>query len=595
MILQSLHEYYLRKQDELPVRGFEYKEIPFLLVINLQGEFLSLQDTRTKVGKKMIARKFIVPKEDGRSGSNAWKTANLLWDHYGYVLSWPKSDKEADKTMAQKQRESFFTRIKLLAEAYPHNIEIQAVIKFLSMDNFDVIFSTPEWKECSKISGCNMTFIIEGQRNLVLENEDVRSYVASLKDYDEDEDAEIDSNINKVKEGICLVTGDSAKIARLHPRTPIFGAKSNSKLVSFQRNMGFDSYGQEQSFNAPVSENAAFLYTTALNSMLAKSSKQKLFVGDSTAVFWAEKAHPMEDVFADIFGEPAKENPAQDYKALIATFRAPEIGSRPGLDPNVKFYVLGLAPNAARIAVRFWYDGTVGQVADNIYRHFDDCSIVHGPSQPNTLSLFRLLVSTAAHGDSKNILPNLGGEILRSILAGTPYPRTILPAAINRIKAEQSKKDQNGRPAANVTYPRAALIKAVLVRESRIYKHAEKEVGMALDKSIGNIGYRLGRLFATLEKAQEEASPGINATIRDRFYSSASSAPVTAFPYLMKLKNHHLSKLDNRGRAIYFERLISEILSDIKDFPSNLPLAEQGRFAVGYYHQRNDFFTKNEN
>ena len=358
---------------------------------------------------------------------------------------------------------------------------------------------------------------------------------------------------------------------------------SGANIVSFNL-AAFKSFGKEQGYNAPVGAKAEFAYTTALNHLLKKGSHQRIQVGDASTVFWAEKKHNLEDVFADLFGEPAKEDYTQDHKSLIATIRAPQIGSIPELDPRTRFFVLGLAPNAARIAVRFWYEGTVQQVAENIAQHLDDCTIVHGPKRPDNLSLFRLLVSTAMQGKSENIQPNLSGEFIRSILSGTPYPRTLLAAAIRRTRAERE-----------VIYPRVALIKAVLVRDTRYFHIDQKEVGMSLDTSNSNIGYRLGRLFAVLEKAQEEASPGINATIRDRFYGAASSTPVSVFSHLVKLKNHHISKLDNRGRAINLERLIGEIMADINDFPAHLSLPDQGRFAVGYYHQRQDFFTKKEN
>jgi CRISPR-associated protein Csd1 len=234
--------------------------------------------------------------------------------------------------------------------------------------------------------------------------------------------------------------------------------------------------------------------------------------------------------------------------------------------------------------VRFWYEGTVQQILDHIEQHFDDCTIIHGPKQPETLSLFRLLVSTAVQGKSENIQPNLAGDMMRAILAGTPYPKSLLSSAIRRVRAERE-----------ITYPRAALIKAVLARDARYYNSNQKEVGMSLDITNNNTGYRLGRLFAVLEKVQEEANPGLNATIRDRFYGAASSTPVAVFALLMKLKNHHIAKLENRGRAINFEKLIGEIMSGISEFPAQLPLPDQGRFAVGYYHQRQDFFITKEN
>lgn len=577
MILQALHALYYRRQDELPPQGFELKELPFLIVISKEGNFLSLQDTRTKVGEKLNGRKYLVPKELGRSGSNAWKTANRLWDHYGYILAWPKSDSEADKEMAIKQYGSFKKTVDTLARRYPANPEINAVKLFLEHADFSDIFACTEWAECKKIKGCNLSFVLEGMNRLVCENDDVRSYITENEGVDEESD---ETETLEEREGICLVTGERETIARLNPRTPILGTKSNAKIVAFQKNMGFDSYGKEQSYNAPVSKTATFAYSTALNFLLAKESKQKLLIGDATAVFWAEKKHKLEDVFADIFGEPAKDDQTQDIKSLIAALRAPQIGAIPELDPETKFYVLGLAPNAARIAIRFWYEDTVQQVLDHIEKHFEDCAIVHGPNQPDTISLFRLLVSTAVLGKSENIQPNVAGDMMRSILSGTPYPKSLLSSAIRRIRAEHE-----------ITYPRVALVKAVLVRENRYYHSDQKEVGMSLDITNSNTGYRLGRLFAVLEKAQEEASPGLNATIRDRFYGAASSTPVAVFALLMKLKNHHIAKLENRGRAINFERLIGEIMSGIDEFPAHLSLSDQGRFAVGYYHQRQDFFT----
>jgi CRISPR-associated protein Csd1 len=361
--------------------------------------------------------------------------------------------------------------------------------------------------------------------------------------------------------------------------------------------MGFDSYGKLQSYNAPISKKSAFAYTTALNELLSKNSYQKLFVGDTSTVFWAEKKTGLEDIFADIFGgRTTKENPEQVNKAIRILYEAPKAGVPPLKDDNyTRFFVLGLAPNVARIAVRFWHAGTVGETARHILQHFDDCSIVHGPNQPKHLPLFRLLDSTALQGKQENIPPKLAGDCMKAILADTLYPKTLLSAIIRRCRAEQSKRDPNtGKLLENVSYPRAALLKAVLTRTARFYKQPEKEVGMALDTRNSNIGYRLGRLFATLEKIQEEASPGINATIRDRFYGAAAGIPVAAFPHLMKLKIHHLSKLANRGRAVNLEKVIVEIMDGIIDFPTNLALQDQGRFAVGYYHQRQAFFAKNE-
>lgn len=591
MILQALEGYYRRLaiEGEVPAEGFSRKEIPFLIVLNEAGQFRSLLDTRSQVGKKRIGRTFLVPAERERAGSKSWETANLLWDHYGYVLGHPKSEDSKFVEMALKQHGVFVTQVRALGERFPADHELEAVCRFLEREEFSDVFSHPAWPDCLKVPGCNMTFMIEDKDGPVCGNESVRQFVSDSgsrspgadggdDDGDEEEAPDID--------GFCLVTGETGALSRLHARTPIPGSKSNAKLVAFQKGMGFDSYGKQQGFNAPIGRSASFAFSTALSGMLAKESRQKMMVGDSTAVFWAEKKSIVEDLFADLFGEPAKENPDQTINAVRALYAAPASGAAPLEDDYTRLFVLGLSPNAARVSVRFWHPGTVGETVRNIKSHFDDCRIVHAPHLPEYLSLFRLLCSTAVLGKSDNVAPNLAGEFMKSILAGTPYPRVVLSAAVARCRAERQ-----------VTYPRASIIKALLVRENRFRKAKEKEVGMSLDTSFPSTGYLLGRLFAVLEKVQEEANPGINATIRDRFYGSACGTPIVAFHHLMKLKNHHLAKLDNRGRAVNFEKTIGEIMGKMPagdGFPSHLSLPEQGRFAVGYYHQRQSFFTKND-
>jgi len=608
VILQALTSYYYRKEDELPSEGFEQKEIPFLIIINQDGEFINLQDTRTPFGKRLIARKFVVPKENALSGKNAWQATNLLWDHYGYVLGCPKTDSSKDKEMAEKQHRTFIAQVQALADTFPEDLELQAVRRFYTGEHYKKVFEHPSWQDCRKINGCNLSFQINGENRLICQSENVSSYVSRTIEAESDDDG--DNSEPRDIEGICMITGERASIARLHPRTPIAGAKSNAKIVSFQKNMGFDSYGKQQSYNAPVSKRAAFAYTTALNYMLAKDSRQKIYVGDATTVFWAGKKHEIEDWFTDIFGEPAKGESEQDNAAIRALFESMKTGVPP-LEWNLnQFYVLGLSPNSARIAIRFWYSGTVAEVATSILQHFEDLSIVHADYEMPHCSLNEILAATAVEtndpkktnrvyfrGKYYDVTPNLAGDFMKAILSGTPYPETLLSSVIRRIKADQSKKDRNGRTIPNVTYPRAALIKGILVRDTR-YKNEKEEISMALDTSNTNPGYLLGRLFAVLEKVQIESAGGegkINATIRDRFYGSASSTPVAVFAHLMKLKNHHLAKIENYKN--FYEKLIGEITDKISAdnaYPTHLSLDDQGRFAVGYYHQRQDFFKKKD-
>ncbi|GAB4388008.1 MAG: type I-C CRISPR-associated protein Cas8c/Csd1 [Thermodesulfovibrionales bacterium] len=571
MILQALTSYYGRISEEdgsaIAPEGFEKKEIPFVIVLDREGNFKGIDDTRSGEGKKGNARKFLVPKAVKKSANIA---ANLLWGNPEYVLGKPRPGTEGDHRKVEKVRERHMSFIEKLEAFDVVDAGVSAVLRFLNNGDFSGVLSHPAWPEMEK-GGRDISFRLEGDDALVSQRDAVRKAVAS-SDLKEEDD----------KLYQCLISGYMESPARLHsPIKGVWGAQpSGANIVSFNL-PAFQSFGKTRGFNAPVGKKAEHAYTTALNKLLARDSRQRIRIGDSSTVFWTEKPNKMEDWFKDFFGEPARGESEQDNEALRALYRAPETGAPPLDNDLTRFYVLGLSPNASRIAVRFWYDGTVGEVAKNIKQHFQDCAIVHGPKEREHLSLFRLLVSTALQGKADNIQPNLAGEVVKSILTGTPYPQTMLSSAVRRTRAER-----------DITYPRASLIKACLVRDSRYYKKRGKEVSMALDQGNANVGYRLGRLFSTLEKIQEEANPGINSTIRDRFYGAASSTPVTVFPHLMKLKNHHLAKLENRGRAVNLERLVGEIMGGVDDFPAHLSLPDQGRFAVGYYHQRQDFFTK---
>ena len=588
MILQALYDYYQRKcssedsESRLPMAGFEKKEIPFVIVLDRVGNFVNLEDKREAVGKKKHARAVEVPKSQNRQGTKAYEKPNLLWDHYGFVLKAPKLEKPGDapteKTIrdAELQHQNFVRLVDELNQRLDDE-GVKAVAAFLHRSDFKPVFSHPLWDECRRIKGCNLSFRLTQKSELVCQSPRVIEYVTGRES----------SGKNDVEEGVCLVTGDIASIQRLH--SPISGVGPKPapfSAINDGVSPAFSSYGKSQGFNFPVSTDADFKYTTALNHLLRKGSSQRLQVGDSSTVFWAEKPSAMETGVVDIFGEPSKDNPDLNTEKIKELFRSIHFGRYTGEDAGDRFYVLGLAPNAARIAVRFWQVTTVGELAERIVQHFEDIRIEHGGKQPEYLPLFRLLASVAVQGKADNIPPNLAGDFLRAILDGLPYPRTLLSAAVQRCRAERE-----------ITYPRAALIKGCLNRISpcRTFEsksESKEELTVSLDPDNPNPGYRLGRLFAVLENIQEKANPGINATIRDRYYGSASSTPVAVFPTLIKLSKHHLSKIEKKGLEIYFDRLLGEIMEAIEDFPPHLSLEDQGRFAIGYYHQRQEFFKK---
>jgi len=571
MILQALKEYYDRKavdpESDIAPEGFEKREFPFLIVIDADGRFVNLEDTREQTGIRFAGKIYMVPRSKPRAGPGAYKITFLLWDHFGYLLQHPETDEKS-----AKQHKTWIASLKSLPSQLPTDQGVSAILKFYNSEGVRAVKSAVNWAACAGLPSCNMTFRLAGDpipvpcRSAVQEH--VKRSIAS---------GAPDKNVDETDRviGRCLVTGETTEIVRVHNRTPI--SKDSKSLVGFQKHSGYDSYGKEQGYNAPVGKSAEFAYTTALNTLL-KSGSSRMKVGDATTVFWAAT----DTGFEDFFGELWKDDPDRNVAAVRSLFESPKSGAFTTDGDSTKFHVLGLAPNVARIAIRFWIVSTVSEMAARVREHFADTKIGHGPKDRDTIPLKRLLKSVAAQEEEENIPPNVAGETMRAILTGLPYPQTLLQGAIRRIRAEHE-----------ITHPRAALIKACINRATRFQNQKQQEeMHVSLDKSNTNVGYRMGRLFATLEKIQQEASPGINATIRDKFYGAASSTPVTVFGNLMRLKNHHLAKLEHAGRRVFFERLLGEIIDAVRDFPPHLQLEDQGRFAVGYYHQVQDFYSK---
>jgi len=393
--------------------------------------------------------------------------------------------------------------------------------------------------------------------------------------------------------GTCLLTGkENVQISK--NETVIKGVwggqTAGTNLIAFNER-AFESYGKTKRAgeNAPVDMHASFAYTTALNYLLRKGSTQRMQIGDASTVFWSEKQSDMETTIVSLFDQPQKDN-SDNVKAVQTLYKSIQNGRYCKDDGDTRFYVLGLAPNAARIAVRFWHVGTVAEMSKRIAQYFEDLRIdrhekksCYLPLYSSKKNSYALLNSLVLDGDPEKVPPNLAGDVIRSILEGFSYPQTLLSAAVRRNKSDQ-----------NVTFPRASLIKAYLNRLSK-----KEEIKVSLDEQNNNIGYRLGRLFAVLEKIQEDsARPGkLNTTIRDSSYGAASATPSIIFSRLIRLSNHHLSKIKKGkypGSAVIREKEIISIMGGLEDFPAHLRLSDQGRFAVGYYHQRQGFFKTPE-
>lgn len=588
MILQALYDYYLRRQADtdpdrrLPAFGLEQKEIGFVLEVDESGQLHAIIDARQMSGKKKIGTSYLVPKGAKKTSGIA---ANLLWDNAEYVLALPDVKKldlarakgGADEYLARliEMQQAFRDRISTLPELARSDAGLRGVLAFLDANPAGQVARFAAFAEIAATNPV-LTFRLVDDTALVCQRPGVALHLVARAS--EGGAHEEGHGLN----AMCLITGDTLPVERLHTAIKgVWGAQtSGANIVSFNLD-AFNSYGKSQGANAPVSQAAAFAYTTALNALLARDSAQRAQVGDASAVFWAQKPDILEHELAALLG--GGDNPDAHTRQVKALFDSVHSGGFAGARGENAFYVLGLAPNAARISVRFWHAAPVHVIAKRFAVWFDDLSLVRGPNDPEFPSLFRLLTAVALQGKADNIPPSLGGDLVRSIVTGAPYPTTWLNAAVQRCRAERQ-----------VTYMRAASIKAFLNRSVATSDSQPREIQPMLDIESPSTAYRLGRLFATLEKIQEEASPGLNATIRERYYGAASSTPVAVFTTLMRLKNHHLAKVQSKGRVVNFEKLLAEIMSGVSDFPVHMNLLDQGRFAIGYYHQRQDFFTKRE-
>jgi CRISPR-associated protein Csd1 len=610
MILQALHSYYLRKMQDpdparrLPAPGLEEKEIPFVLELAPDGRLVAITDTREQQGKKKVGRRFLVPQGVKKA---AGISANLLWDNPEYVLGFDSKGKPKRVT---DQFAAFRARVALLHKRVPDDLGLEAVGKFLDTSPLDQVAAHPQWQEVSELDPLPLlTFRLSTEIELVCQRPAVFAAIAGT-------DAAGDEIDDDVVTSLCLITGESAAIQRLHPAIKnVWGAQSvGANIVSVNnKNTGgsnsgstpaFASFGKQQGFNSPVSQYAAFTYTTALNSLLAKGSTQRMQVGDASTVFWAqaEEDHDFEDAFSAIFAP--QDDPDAHTEQVKALYGAIQSGRFDGATGQRKFFVLGLAPNAARISIRFWYAAPLCEVAHRIRNWFNDLEIEHADFESANLGLKRLVSSACLttsdrpHGDIEKLPPSISGDLMRSILTGAEIPSLLLNSVIQRCRSEQSKKDsRTGKPVKHVSYPRAAILRAAINRHSRIHTPHHREISVSLDKENTTPSYLAGRMFATFERIQEIAADrDLNRSIRDAYFGSAMATPQSVFPRLIRLNQHHLREIKRKTQQTFkfFDALLLEINEKNNAgniYPAAQPLREQALFALGYYHQRQAFYT----
>lgn len=571
MILKALYDYYNRCGN-LPAPGMEEKEIGFVIVISKEGKFLRFEDCRTD---KTIGRVYLVKKHVSMSSA---AVANYLYDNSAYVLGY--SDKD-DSEKNQLYFNTFVEKVQSILDRMPDNSDIRTLMNFYAQGREAIhseVEQDPLWEDIKKNLSKKysvFSFRIEGDLRILAEKKELMQTNEGTK--------------NDNSRGLCMVTGVQGELVDTTTATMIQGSQATAKLVAFQVNSGYDSYGKEKCGNAPISHEAEFAYTTALNTMLRRDSRNKFTVGNRTFVFWASSndkaAEQAEESLFDLLGysEEKKDNPNAKIEQVRKVFTAIYSGSL-STSLEDRFYILGLAPNSARIAVVYWSETPLRDFAGKILRHFDDMEIIDTRKDRKPyMGIKDILSAVTLGGKQSEATPNLPESIIKSIFLGTPYPYTLLSACIRRIRAESG--DGN---AARIT--RIAIIKAFLNRQNV----NDKRMEIMLDKRNTNQGYLCGRLFAVLDRIQEDAN-GISS-IRERYMNAASSTPSSVFATILNLSSHHLENLSNEGKKVFYEKLKQEIIDKISSdgFPAHLDLQDQGRFFVGYYHQRQDFFNKKE-
>ncbi len=575
-VLQALDAYYGRmaSRGDAEAPGYSREKISFAILLSPQGEPVRVRDLRERSGKKMLPRLLEVPASVTRT---VGIKPNLLWDKTAYVLG--RTAGEGKRTAEEHAR---FKADNLAATARTEDDGLIAFSRFLESwlpSRFDTAPFEPDMLDS------NIIFALESDTVYLHERRAAQTLVGSRDG-------------GGTATAFCLVTGMNAPVARLHPSVKgVEGAQSSgASLVSFNLD-AFTSYGKDQGDNAPTSQVAAFRYGAALNRMLDRGSRNRLArpVGDATVVFWADTSETVSDAEASqaelLFNWLVTPPDDDSERAKLGNALGklaqgrPVADAMPGVAPGTRFHVLGLAPNAARLSVRYWLSDSFDAFATRLAAHYADLHLDPSPWKSEPALRFLLMKTTALQEKPENVPPVLAGEVMRAVLTGGAYPRSWLAAVVARLRAGDDPS----------TGWHAAVIRAVLVRELRVkQRDSTKDVPMSLNRQSTDPAYTCGRLFATLESAQRSALGGkVNATIRDRYMGAASATPASVFPLLVRNAQNHLGKLRKDGKGQWLERDLEEIQDKIENgYPRSLKLEQQGKFFLGYYHQRKAQFAK---
>ena len=576
MILQALVKLYddLLAQGDIPRPGWTNTKVGHALCLDGQGNLVQIVPLVTEVvrnGKTVTVNQTMeLPAQVKRSSG---VLANFLCDNSGYMLG------ADNKGKPERSLECFQAckDLHLLILSDCKGETARAIIGFFTKwtpgksEENDAFAQAKE----ELLKGANLIFRVNG----VFAHEDKEIAEAWQKHYSGD-----GSGQEQVQ---CLVSGETDALELVHPALKgVDGAQSSgAALVSFNA-PAFCSYHREQGYNAPIGKKAAFAYTSALNHLLADRSNVQ-HIGDTTVVCWADGGEPQyrDLALACLFNLPSAENEAFSESELHAAVKRLAEGlpcQELRIAPEKAFYILGLAPNAARLSVRFFWRSSFGELMKNVNDHHERMKIVG--NKYTYIPIWAMLRATAnSNSKDKAASPVMAGAVTRAIISGTRYPAALLENTMLRIRAER-----------DITSNRAAIIKAYYLKNQD--ERCPKEVlTVALNENSTNIPYTIGRLFAVYEAAQEQANPGINATIKDKYFNSVAATPAHILPLLNDLYQHHLKKLP-QGSQVYFEKQVGELLSILgEEFPLRLSLPEQGAFQLGYYHQKQKRFEKKEN